>query len=249
MDTGGEDISGGCGQYNIGILIILALDTTTSAGSAAVLRDGDVLAESIGDPAVTHGQRLPADLDRVLRDAALRIEDVEVFAVAAGPGSFTGLRVGIATTQGLATAGSRRVFPVSALDALARAAVNPQAPIAAWMDAHRGQVFSQVYAANGVDVLSPREAALPAALLEAWYVREGDATPVFIGDGAVRYHAEIRARFGGGVTIVEPPPLAPIIGRMAAERPDGAVLPHAVVPIYIRKPDAELARIRRLAGA
>jgi tRNA threonylcarbamoyladenosine biosynthesis protein TsaB len=227
-------------------LIILALDTTTSAGSAAVLRDADVLAASIGDPAVTHGQRLPADLDRVLRQAALRIDDVELFAVAAGPGSFTGLRVGIATTQGLATARGCRVFPVSALDALARAAVKHDAPIAAWMDAHRGQVFSQVCAANGVDVLMPAEAALPAALLEAW---EGDATPVFIGDGAVRYRAEIRARFGSGVVVAEPPPLAPIIGRMAAERPDRAVLPHAVIPIYIRKPDAELARIRRLAGA
>src|SRR4051812_25477072 len=119
VDTGGEDISGGCGQYNIGILIILALDTTTAAGSTAVVRDGLVLAEQIGNAEVTHGQRLPADLANVLDLASIPIEDVEVIAVAAGPGSFTGLRVGIATAQGLATASSRLVVPVSALEALA----------------------------------------------------------------------------------------------------------------------------------
>ena len=230
-------------------MIILSLDTTTSAGSAAVLRDGLVLAESAGNPDITHGQRLPADLDRVLRQAAVRIEDIDLFAVAAGPGSFTGLRVGIATAQGLATARGRRVVAVSALEALARAAANAGAPIAAWMDAHRGQVFSEVYAPNGLDVVRTAEASLPAALLDSWDHRDPDAGPIFIGDGAVRYRVEIQARFGTTVVVMDPPPLAGIIGRIAAERPDRAVLPHAVVPIYIRKPDAELARIRRLGGA
>ena len=103
-------------------MLILALDTTTRAGSAAVLRDGRVLHELAGDPALTHGQRLPGELMRVLDAAGVRIEDVDLFAVAAGPGSFTGLRVGIATMQGLAMARGRRVVPVSTLEALARRA-------------------------------------------------------------------------------------------------------------------------------
>src|SRR6478672_8034654 len=81
VDTGGEDISGGSGQYNIGILIILALDTTTAAGSTAVVRDGLVLAEQIGNARITHGQRLPADLAHVLDLASMAIKDVEVIAV------------------------------------------------------------------------------------------------------------------------------------------------------------------------
>jgi tRNA threonylcarbamoyladenosine biosynthesis protein TsaB len=247
VDTGGEDISGGSGQYNIGILIILALDTTTAAGSTAIVRDGFVLAEQIGNAEITHGQRLPAELAHVLDLASVRIEDVEVIAVAAGPGSFTGLRVGIATAQGLAMARSLLVVPVSALEALARAAVNPERPIAAWMDAHRGQVFSEVYAADGLEVLVPAESSLPTDILDTWDSRL-PVTPVFVGDGAVRYRAEIRARFGETVGIIEPPPLAGIVGLIAATRPDRAVLPHAVVPIYVRKPDAELARIRRLAS-
>ena len=136
-------------------MIILALDTTTRAGSAAVLRDGVVLAELSGDPALTHGQRLPGELMRVLAQADVRIEDVDLFAVAAGPGSFTGLRVGIATVQGLAMARSRRVVPVSTLDALAWAAANAAGAaanadrrIAAWMDAQRGDVFAALYDAG-----------------------------------------------------------------------------------------------------
>src|SRR4051812_17699354 len=110
-------------------MIILALDTTTRAGSTAVLRNDVVLAERTGDPALTHGERLPRELIRVLDAAAIRIDDVELFAVAAGPGSFTGLRVGIATMQGLAMARARRIVPVSTLDALARSAANAQHPI------------------------------------------------------------------------------------------------------------------------
>jgi hypothetical protein len=68
----------------------------------------------------------------------------------------------------------------------------------------------------------------------------------FVGDGAVRYGDVIHERLGSTTAIVEPPPLAAIIGRMASRSPERAVSPHAVVPIYIRKPDAELAKIRGL---
>lgn len=230
------------------MLIILSLDTTTRAGSTAVLRGGQVLAERAGNPEITHGERLPEDLMQVLRDAALRIEDVELFAVAAGPGSFTGLRVGIATAQGLAMARGRRVVPVSALEALARAAANETAPIAAWMDAQRGEVFSEVYAPDGGRVLVPAASSLPGPLLESWNDAAAPGIPVFIGDGAVRYRREIASRFGDAARVLHPPPLAGLIGQIAASFPERAVLPHAVVPIYIRRPDAELARARRAAG-
>lgn len=229
-------------------MIILSLDTTTAAGSTAVLRDDVVLAELTGNPEITHGERLPEDLMRVLREASLRIEDVELFAVAAGPGSFTGLRVGIATAQGLAMARHRRVVPVSTLEALAKAAINDTTPIAAWMDAHRGEVFSEVYGPDGLDVLVRGESSLPSTLLGSWDHTLAGGTPVFIGDGAVRYRSEILARFGRDARVLHPPPLAGHIGQIAAAHPERAVLPHAVVPIYIRRPDAELARARRAAG-
>jgi tRNA threonylcarbamoyladenosine biosynthesis protein TsaB len=178
---------------------------------------------------------------RVLEDANVRIEEVELFAVAAGPGSFTGLRVGIASVQGLAMARGRRVVPVSALEALARAGTNAHRPIATWMDAQRAEIFAALYAPDGRDVLVAARSQAPGDWLAATGVREA----LFIGDGAVRYRDAILGRLGEGATIVEPPPLAGLIGQIAAADPSRAVLPHAVVPIYIRKSDAELARARR----
>jgi tRNA threonylcarbamoyladenosine biosynthesis protein TsaB len=103
-------------------MLVLALDTTTRRGSAALLRDGALLDCEAGDAARTYGERLPADLIRLLERHALSVRDIDLFAVAAGPGSFTGLRIGIATMQGLALAGNRLMVGVSTLDALARGA-------------------------------------------------------------------------------------------------------------------------------
>jgi tRNA threonylcarbamoyladenosine biosynthesis protein TsaB len=237
-------------------MLILALDTTTRAGSAAIVRDGAIVREHVGDPSLTHGQRLPADLMHLLEAAHVRLDAVDLFAVAAGPGSFTGLRVGIATIQGLAVATSKRVVPVSVLDALARAATLPSVVaasvrashdyIAAWMDAQRGEVFAAIYEASSRRVVVEPTSASPAATLDAWAAYCASRALRFIGDGALRYRNEIEARLGERAHVLDRvPPLAGIIGAIAAERAAEAVLPHAVIPIYIRRPDAELARARR----
>jgi hypothetical protein len=85
-------------------MIVLALDTTSQAGSAALLRDSVVLQEVTGDLAVTQVQRLPMQLARLLEEAGVALAEVDLLAVSVGPGSFTGLRVGIAAMQGLAVA-------------------------------------------------------------------------------------------------------------------------------------------------
>ncbi len=205
-----------------------------------------MLAELSGDPALTHGQLLPGELMRVLGEADVRIEDVDLFAVAAGPGSFTGLRVGIATVQGLAMARNRRVVPVSTLDALARAGTNPQRRIAAWADAQRGEVSAALYAPDGRDALIGPHSSTPMAIFDRWIAEVDLTDAVLIGDGAVRYREIVESRAGRGAIVTAPPPLAGFIGGIAAADPARAVLPHAVVPIYIRVSDAELARARRI---
>ncbi len=224
-------------------MLVLGLDTTTRAGSISVVRDDQVLSEIIGDPSRTHGERLPRDLMRAVDMAAISLQDIDLLAVAAGPGSFTGLRVGIAAMQGLAMALDRRIVPVSILDALAHLGAHGQASIATWVDAQRGEVFSALYDPSGTRVVIPPAAWSPERTLEEW----GDLkTPVrFIGDGAVRYAEVIRARLGADAPVLAPPAVAATIGRLAAQSAERAVLPHAVVPIYVRKPDAELARDRR----
>jgi tRNA threonylcarbamoyladenosine biosynthesis protein TsaB len=226
-------------------VLVLALDTTTRAGSAAVVDDGVLVGEIVGDGSRTHGERLPRDLMRALDAASVRLDDIDLLAVAAGPGSFTGLRVGIAAMQGLAMSTGRRIVPVSALDALAIAAADGSGPVAAWVDAQRGEVFATLYDSTGTQVIIEPSSLSATRTLDAWMHALPDRAPRFIGDGAVRYEATIRERFGHGAHVLPAPPLAGIIGRLAAAAPGRAVLPHAIVPIYIRRPDAELARSRR----
>src|SRR5438552_13586472 len=133
---------------------VLALDTTGRAGSVALIEDGRILLEQQGDASRTHGERLPGEL------AALgaAFVSIDIFAVAIGPGSFTGLRIGIATIQGLALVGKRRVAGVSALEAhaqLASRTLGVGALVACWIDAQRGDVFSALYRVADAPVFTP----------------------------------------------------------------------------------------------
>jgi tRNA threonylcarbamoyladenosine biosynthesis protein TsaB len=250
-------------------VLILALDTTTAAGSLAVSRDGTVLYELVGDPSTSHAQRLPLDVLGVCTSAGVRLADIDLFAVAAGPGSFTGLRVGIASIQGLAFALGKKVLPVSTLEAIAAAAIVNGAPrVAAWMDAQRKQVFAQLFDVHDRDVVQPFSAAVgdelvqpfraagppiaatPDEVLASWGAANSLAAVAFRGDGAVKYADVIRATVGDAADLAQQvPPLAGAIARLAAARPEHAVLPHAVAPVYVRRPDVELARDRRAGGA
>ena len=229
-------------------MLILALDTSSAAGSAAIVRDGAVLLERAGDGSRTHGERLPLELMALLRDAGATLADIDQFAVISGPGSFTGLRVGIATIQGLALARAKRVVPVSAFEALTSFR-NPSEMCATWIDAHRGEVFAALYGADGDTAVEPPTSLSPEETLERWRPRLETAAIVrFIGDGAVRYAGVIHAQLGArGMLHDRSPSLAGAAGLIAAADPGRAVVPHAVVPLYVRRSDAELARDRRRA--
>ena len=221
-------------------MLILALDTTTRAGSLAIVRDGAPVVEIVGDATLTHGQRLPADVARACERAGVALRDVDLFAVAAGPGSFTGLRVGIAAIQGLAFALQRHVVPVSTLEAIAETPRASGARVAAWMDAQRHEVFAAIPGEFEPTSGSPED------VLAAW-LSETDLRGIeFHGDGAVRYASRIHHVLGDYVRVAASvPPLAAAIGAIANRQPERAVLPHAIVPIYVRRSDAELARDRR----
>ena len=228
-------------------MLILALDTSSAGGSAAIVRDGAIAIERAGDASRTHGQRLPLELMTILREAGSTLDDVDAFAVITGPGSFTGLRVGIATIQGLALARRKRVMPVSAFEALvfAMGRLKPEAT-AVWIDAHRREVFAALYAADGRTVLEAPTSLPPEATSERWLrTIETGARLRFTGDGAMRYADVIRAQFGERAILPDmTPPIAGAAGLIAAANPARAVAPHAVVPLYVRRSDAELARDR-----
>jgi len=228
-------------------MIVLSVDTTGRAGSAAIVDGTRVLAEVSGDPALTHGQRLPGELIELVRRAGVRVNAVDLLAVAAGPGSFTGLRVGIAAMQGLAMALGKPIVPISTLEALARAGARGEDwLLAPWIDAQRGEVFGAVYETDGRTAIGEPTALSPAATLAALGRIAPGQRFLFIGDGARRYADLITAALGSRARL-DPivPQLATWIGRIALESPGRAVAPHAVAPIYVRRPDAEIARDRR----
>jgi tRNA threonylcarbamoyladenosine biosynthesis protein TsaB len=238
-------------------MLILALDTTTRAGSLALLRDDDLLEVFVGDAGRTHATRLPGDILACLARHRVSLRDVDGFGVAAGPGSFTGLRIGIATVQGLAFSTGRPAVAVSALDALAWATGETSGSggtvpglTAAWMDAQRGEVFGCLYrwTADGPVALAEPVVGNPAAVLEAWAGLTAGLPVTFTGDGALRYEELVGGAAVPGRRVVRPvPELAPAIGRLAAREASRGVAhpPHAIRPVYIRRPDAELARDKR----
>jgi len=228
-------------------MLILALDTTTPAGSCALAADGIVLREEASDVSRPPAERLPSDLMAILERSDLTLADVDAFAVATGPGSFTGLRIGIATMQGLAFAAGKPLVGVSGLDALARIGELEAAGdrVATWVDAWRGEVYAALYS-GGREIEAPVVAA-PENLLS----RLDGAPTLFIGGGAGTYRGLVVSRRGGACRVATPatPLLAGTIAILAgvAVAAGEAAPAHAIRPLYVRRTDAELARDARAA--
>ena len=232
-------------------MLILALDTTTKALSCALARDGVVLREDGGDAGREHASSLPGALMQLLVEAGVALREVDAFAVAVGPGSFTGLRIGIATMQGLAFAAGKPLMGVSAFDALARVAVRRHADaahacVATWVDAWRGEVYAALY---GVPPEGGRHIELAAPVVtkpEALLRELAGRKTAFIGDAAITFRALIEREMGSQATFAEPaaPLLAGAIAELAAAQPERPG-PDAIRPLYVRRPDAELARDRQ----
>ena len=227
-------------------MLVLALDTTTRGGSCALARDGRVLIERSTESA-EYASRLPGDLMALLDQTAVTLAEIDVFAVATGPGSFTGLRIGIATMQGLAFASTRPLVGVSTFEALAHRANAPQTAnalrTATWIDAWRGEVYAAVY--EGGHPVGEPSVDRPERLIASL---RGRAT-CFIGDGVAAYRTLIERELRADATIADPtaPPLAATIAHLAAAsaRHGASPPPHAIRPLYVRRSDAELVRDAR----
>jgi tRNA threonylcarbamoyl adenosine modification protein YeaZ len=232
----------------------LALDTSTAEGSVALRRDGAIVIARAGDPSHPHGVRLPGDLFAALEQARLTLADVTLLAVGLGPGPFTGLRVGLATIEGVAFATGLPVAGVSGFDALAMAAERsaPRDRIAVVVDGARGEVFAARYIRDPASLGGVRADGEPCAapldvVLSEW-AREGPLPASWIGNAVVA-HRDAIERAAPGALVQPSPLLAPLIAeladRMAADGHLSAL--GALRPVYVRRPDAELARQRAQA--
>jgi tRNA threonylcarbamoyladenosine biosynthesis protein TsaB len=243
-------------------VVILSLDTTTRAGSCAVWYGDGLVDEQVGNPDLPHAHRLPNDLAALLASHRLSLQDVNLYAIASGPGSFTGLRVGISTMQALALVHDRLVVPIPSLEALAYCAARDEAEhaqpgsfIGAWMEAYRGEVFGALYRVRSaptphslaeLEAVADPDVGTPEAMAEAWRAQTaGVASPslIVMGDAALAHGAILTARFANA-RLRDAVPIAGMLARLAARDPARGIVPHAVVPLYLRRPLAELARER-----
>jgi tRNA threonylcarbamoyladenosine biosynthesis protein TsaB len=214
---------------------VLAVETSTLAGGAALLDDEAVVGEYALDVSATHSERLMGAIDRLLTDAGWTVRDLEGLAVAVGPGSFTGLRIGLSTVKGLALALAIPIAAVPTLDALAAGLPFAALPVCPVLDARKREVYASLYRWDGSAMRREWDylAIAPRELSER--LRE---PVIVVGDGADQIDSPHARR-------LRPPRRGPSPGSVGAlgherlSRGD-TVAPAALVPIYLRPSEAEL---------
>jgi tRNA threonylcarbamoyladenosine biosynthesis protein TsaB len=233
---------------------VLAVETSTLTGATALVEGDTVVAECRLSIAITHSERLLPALDHLLTVAGLTLSDVDAYAVAVGPGSFTGLRIGLSTVKSLAFATRKPLAGVPTLDALAWSlpfSVHPVCPI---LDAKKGEVYSALYRtdAGRLERLWDARAIAPEALAEA-LAREVRGPVVFLGDGVTPFAPVLRRLLGEAARFAPPAQRVPSavtvadLARAALERGESAD-PAGLVPLYLRRSEAELGRERLRVG-
>lgn len=211
----------------------------------ALWRDG-VAAGRAGDAAAdprSHAERLPLEATAFLAGQELTFRQVDAFIVIAGPGSFTGLRVGVAAAQGWAMALGRQVHTVPTLDALAYSvAANDAigATLVPCVDGLRGEVFFGVWC-DGTEIVGPQVGS-PADVVAAVSAAHHSGPIVITGDGATKYADAWRT--AGWTSVVPAMCLAESAARIVAAGGGTAGTPHAVRLNYVRRTDAEIVRER-----
>ncbi|MBI5286315.1 MAG: tRNA (adenosine(37)-N6)-threonylcarbamoyltransferase complex dimerization subunit type 1 TsaB [Deltaproteobacteria bacterium] len=227
---------------------LLAIDTSTASGSIAIVEDGRLVAESTLHIKKTHAERLLPSLDHLLKVTDTSIEGINRFAVTVGPGSFTGLRIGVSTVKGLAWTLKKPVVGVSTLEALASNIPYSNIPICPVLDARKREVYTAIYrwgvrASQEVEGME-REMEESAIRPEELVTRVKGPT-IFLGDGLGVYGDMIKDNLGD-LAIIAPSYLwhirAAIVGWIGWLRFNRGLVdsPEVIRPFYIRPSEAEI---------
>jgi len=222
---------------------ILAVETSTMSGSVALLEDERIVSEYLLNIEVTHSDRLMPALDRILKDTGFDLSQIDCFAVSLGPGSFTGLRIGLSTIKGLGLAVDKPVVGVPTLDVLAHNITFSKYSVCPLLDARKGEIYTSLYQTNDKEelcqvvpyqVLNPRD----------WLTFIKDKT-IFLGEGLRVYQKLIEEKIKD-LALFAPfdrnVPRASVVGKLSLKRllkgdtDDLASL----APIYLRRSEAEV---------
>lgn len=236
-------------------MLILAVDTSTRTGSAAILRDAEVLAEVSGYEETPYSNRLFRDIALLQDMASFRLNQIDVFAVSAGPGSFTGLRVGLTAVKAWAEVHRKPIAAISGLEAIASESLAGTAPglstaqfLAPFLDARRGQIFGAIYRRVTGDVpglaLASDESILSLdEFLQLVQEKSRQTIEMVSPTPDVLPAARIEEVLPGARVLQVSAALAPAIGRLGFERAKRGDLVDAIGldANYVRRSDAEAA--------
>lgn len=227
-------------------MVVLGIESASSQGGVALVGREGLIAEYVLNVEATYAERLMPAVDRILQDARITISEVEGLAVSIGPGSFTGLRIGLSTVKGLALATGKSLVGVPTLQALAWSLPYCRYPICPLLDARKKEVYCALFEHRGAELMRLMEdaALVPEALVE----RISQPT-LFVGDGWRVYGTFLREALGG-LAISPPasrgasPAAVADLGRRRLLRGEKDSV-EALVPRYIRPSEAELKRRER----
>lgn len=228
-------------------MYLLGIETATKTGGVAIVSEEGVISEYTLNVEVAHAERLMATVDRVLKDTGIPLSEVGGFGVSIGPGSFTGLRIGLATVKGLAFATGKPVAAVPTLKALAWRIPFSRYPVCPLLDARKQQVYAALYRRDADTIVEMMPETVTAL---ADLAREITGEVLFTGEGARLFASEIRRSFAGRAHIAPLSALVPSAASVAelAHLMIAAGLqsdPDHVAPKYIRRPEAEVAWEKR----
>lgn len=229
---------------------ILAFETSAKAASAALLEDGKLLGESYQNTGLTHSQTLLVMAEDMLKQCGKTVNDITAVAVAEGPGSFTGVRIGVAAAKGFAWGGELPCYGVSTLEAMAESLGIYQGYVCPCMDARRSQLYNALFYVNHGERQRLREDRAIALADLAGELKDLDEPIFLVGDGSSLTYAALSAQIpnlvlppehrmhqrAAGVAILAAKKIA------AGEPGDG----NALTPNYLRLSQAERERMEKL---
>jgi tRNA threonylcarbamoyladenosine biosynthesis protein TsaB len=221
-------------------VLILGIDTATAAGSVALMDDERLVGLRLLDAGVQHSRRIFIEIDALLTAAAVLPGQLGAVAVTIGPGSFTGLRLGLSAAKGICLATGAALLPVGTLAALAARVPFCRYPVCALLDARKGEVYVGVY---GTETGWPEELETPRALTPAALAAARTGVPtVYVGDGALVWRAPLAVLGEAAVwapALLARPDAATVaaLGRRRLATHGAADLA-GIEPDYLRAPDA-----------
>lgn len=224
---------------------ILGLESSGKVASVAIIEDGKKIAEFTLDAGITHSQTFLPMIDNLLRQSRCDLKDIDTIAVSQGPGSYTGLRIGIATAKGFALARGIPVVPVSTLAGLAQNCVDFKGRIFAMLFARKEELYFASYQSDGIrlqEADEPQVVLLEEALAKMNEALEKGQKVAILGDGYFAFEEQINQKLRGEAFIPKPSThqlSAVSVALLAEAHPEERISGQDLVPVYLKKTQAE----------